>query len=66
MYELVEKMRVRMTDAGLYEEGNEDKQVRKIAGYGHIGDGAFAYLSPLFQQVFNKMRTIAKRAMACL
>lgn len=40
MYGLVELLRERMTEKGLYKEGDEDGgKIRKIAGYGHIGDG---------------------------
>jgi len=40
MNELVEKMRTRLRDQSVYEEGG-DKEVKSVVGYGHIGDGEF-------------------------
>jgi FAD/FMN-containing dehydrogenase len=37
MYSLVEKMRTRLREQGIF--GEEGSPVRAIAGYGHMGDG---------------------------
>lgn len=39
MYSLVEKMRERLGEAGLWKEGGGGR-IREVVGYGHIGDGA--------------------------
>lgn len=38
MYTLVEKMRAKLSEAGLWKEEGGGR-VREIVGYGHIGDG---------------------------
>ncbi|KAI5450350.1 D-lactate ferricytochrome c oxidoreductase [Naganishia albida] len=38
MYSLVEKMRERLGEAGLWKEGGGGR-IREVVGYGHIGDG---------------------------
>jgi FAD/FMN-containing dehydrogenase len=43
MYSLVEKMRARLRDAGIMEgDGTPDGAIRALAGYGHMGDGAWS------------------------
>jgi FAD/FMN-containing dehydrogenase len=37
MYSLVEKMRTRLEEKGVY--GKDDSPIRAVAGYGHMGDG---------------------------
>lgn len=39
MYSLVEKMRARLSDAGMFKPGDQSSRVREVVGYGHIGDG---------------------------
>lgn len=41
MYSLVEKMRARLSEAGLYKEEGGGR-IREIVGYGHVGDGEFS------------------------
>lgn len=40
MYDLVEKMRARLTEAGLLKEDGSGA-VKTVVGFGHMGDGEF-------------------------
>jgi FAD/FMN-containing dehydrogenase len=42
MYSLVEKMRERLAEAGLWKEEGGGR-IREVVGYGHIGDGALSF-----------------------
>ena len=45
-----------MTEKGLYVEGNEDGgKIRKIAGYGHIGDGKSVIASSSILRSFSRL-----------
>lgn len=42
MYDLVEVLRERFREKGLYENGS----IKEVVGYGHLGDGQFCSIHP--------------------